>query len=224
MGPVQVVGEDDHYPKTVQGDPVDPPKFIIRAEKCPNRLGVEEILQHFQGEVISQDQVFERIKAGETEALYYIGGDPFTPLAAEHTGHVGKTLAAHRGGHSRNGTEPKSPLRFARRFFRRERRHVHQPRWFGPGHSADDSRSRGSPTRWPDLVGAFGPGGIVPRRQFAPGDWRGCSRTKGPSPGRFGRAWNVSLRERRGFLKRWQWPTAGKRGRQTGNRPETHTT
>ena len=31
--------------------PVEPVKFTIRAEKCPNRRGVEEVLRHFQGEV-----------------------------------------------------------------------------------------------------------------------------------------------------------------------------
>ena len=41
MGPVRVVGEDDKYPKDVHGRPVEPVKFTIRAEKCPNRRGVE---------------------------------------------------------------------------------------------------------------------------------------------------------------------------------------
>lgn len=85
MGSVSVVGEDDHYPKTVQGDPVDPPKFIIRAEKCPNRLGVEEVLKHFQGEVVSQDKVLERIKAGGIDSLYFAGGDPFITWTSEQT-------------------------------------------------------------------------------------------------------------------------------------------
>jgi NADH-quinone oxidoreductase subunit G len=84
MGPVQVVGEDDHYPKTIQGAPVSPPKFIIRAEKCPNRVGVEEVLKHFQGEVISQDQVFDRIGKGEIDSLYLAGGDPFVVWSSDH--------------------------------------------------------------------------------------------------------------------------------------------
>ena len=47
MGPVRVVGEDDKYPKDVHGRSVEPVKFTIRAEKCPNRRGVEAVLQHF---------------------------------------------------------------------------------------------------------------------------------------------------------------------------------
>ena len=37
LGPVPVVGEDDTYPKDRRGKPVQPVKFTIRAEKCPNR-------------------------------------------------------------------------------------------------------------------------------------------------------------------------------------------
>ena len=39
MGPVHTVGEDDKYPKDVHGRPIEPTKFTIRAEKCPNRRG-----------------------------------------------------------------------------------------------------------------------------------------------------------------------------------------
>ena len=53
LGPVPVVGEDDTYPKDVPWQPVEPVKFTIRAEKCPNRRGVEAVLKHFQGSVVS---------------------------------------------------------------------------------------------------------------------------------------------------------------------------
>ncbi len=46
------VGQDDTYPKDRRGRPAQPVKFTIRAEKCPNRKGVEAVLRHFQGEVI----------------------------------------------------------------------------------------------------------------------------------------------------------------------------
>jgi NADH-quinone oxidoreductase subunit G len=51
LGPVAVVGEDDTYPKDRRGKPIQPVKFTIRAEKCPNRRGVEETLKHFEGKV-----------------------------------------------------------------------------------------------------------------------------------------------------------------------------
>ncbi len=51
MAPVRVVGEDDKYPKDVHGKPTEPVRFTIRAEKCPNRRGVEAVLRHFAGDV-----------------------------------------------------------------------------------------------------------------------------------------------------------------------------
>jgi len=39
LGPVPKIGEDDTYPKDRKGRPVEPVKFTIRAEKCPNRRG-----------------------------------------------------------------------------------------------------------------------------------------------------------------------------------------
>lgn len=73
LGPVPVVGEDDRYPKDVHGTPVEPAKFTIHAEKCPNKNGVSAVLKQLQGEVIP----FEKI-AGETgvSALIFVGGYP----------------------------------------------------------------------------------------------------------------------------------------------------
>src|SRR5690606_16186733 len=45
LGPVPVRGEDEQFPGG----------FIIHAEKCPNRRGVEEILRHFTGKVETLD-------------------------------------------------------------------------------------------------------------------------------------------------------------------------
>jgi NADH-quinone oxidoreductase subunit G len=52
LGFVPVVGDDDTYPKDRRGRPLEPVKFTIRAEKCPNRRGVEAVLKHFEGSVI----------------------------------------------------------------------------------------------------------------------------------------------------------------------------
>ncbi|MGH7168911.1 MAG: molybdopterin-dependent oxidoreductase, partial [Gemmataceae bacterium] len=76
LGPVPVVGEDDTYPKDSKGRPVQPVKFTIRAEKCPNRRGVEAILHHYQGEVIGFDEVLRAAAAGEVQALYLAVGYP----------------------------------------------------------------------------------------------------------------------------------------------------
>jgi predicted molibdopterin-dependent oxidoreductase YjgC len=39
---------------------------------------VEEVLRHFQGEVIGHEAVLDRIAAGKTDSLYWVGGDPFS--------------------------------------------------------------------------------------------------------------------------------------------------
>jgi NADH-quinone oxidoreductase subunit G len=77
LGPVPVVGEDDTFPKDRRGRPVQPVKFTIRAEKCPNRRGVEEVLRHFQGEVIGFDQLLGG--AAQLKALYLTAG--YSPRA-----------------------------------------------------------------------------------------------------------------------------------------------
>jgi NADH-quinone oxidoreductase subunit G len=76
MGPVRVVGEDDKYPKDIHGRPMEPVKFTIRAEKCPNRRGVETAIRHFAGEVLPMGDVLGRAAAGDFAALYMVGGDP----------------------------------------------------------------------------------------------------------------------------------------------------
>ncbi|MEX2169953.1 MAG: molybdopterin-dependent oxidoreductase [Pirellulales bacterium] len=76
IGPVRVVGEDDTYPKDVHGRPVEPVTFTIRAEKSPNRLGVQLTLDHFGDQVLPLDQLLARAAEGEFAAVYLVGGDP----------------------------------------------------------------------------------------------------------------------------------------------------
>jgi NADH-quinone oxidoreductase subunit G len=72
LGPVPVVGEDDRYPKDVRGNPAEPTTFVIRAEKCPNRRGVEAVIQHLQGKVIQ----FEEAARQAIDAMWFAGGYP----------------------------------------------------------------------------------------------------------------------------------------------------
>jgi NADH-quinone oxidoreductase subunit G len=76
LGPVPVIGEDDTYPKDRRGRPVQPVKFTIRAEKCPNRKGVEAILRHFQGDLIDFAGVLRAADEGRLHALYIAAGYP----------------------------------------------------------------------------------------------------------------------------------------------------
>lgn len=73
MTPARVDGQDDSFPKDIRGNAVQPSKFTVRAEKAPNRLGVEAVLKHFQGEVIPSGKVLE---GGAYDTLLVVGGDP----------------------------------------------------------------------------------------------------------------------------------------------------
>ncbi len=79
LGPVPVVGEDDTYPKDRRGRPVQPVKFTIRAEKCPNRKGVEAVLARFQGKPIGFDEIVHSAAEGKVQALYLAAGYPPRP-------------------------------------------------------------------------------------------------------------------------------------------------
>lgn len=76
LGRVPVIGQDDTYPKNRRGEPIEPVKFTIHAEKCPNRRGVEEVLKHFQGEVVSFDDVLWSAGEGRVQALYIAASSP----------------------------------------------------------------------------------------------------------------------------------------------------
>lgn len=64
LGPVPILGEDETFKNG----------FTIRAEKCPNRRGVEEIVAHFMGRVATVDDLLAAIEAGEVRALWASGG------------------------------------------------------------------------------------------------------------------------------------------------------
>ncbi len=69
LAPVPVVGADDTYPKDVRGNPAEPVRFTIRAEKCPNRSGVARVLEHFAGEVV-------HLKDAPAQPVAFLGGYP----------------------------------------------------------------------------------------------------------------------------------------------------
>jgi NADH-quinone oxidoreductase subunit G len=64
LGPLPIVGEDETFKNG----------FTIRAEKCPNRRGVEEIVSHFMGRVATLDDLLAGVEAGEIGALWASGG------------------------------------------------------------------------------------------------------------------------------------------------------
>ena len=70
LGPVPVIGEDDHYPKT-RGSVAPKVKFTIRNEKCPNKKGIEQIIKHFEGDAIL---VSDYLSKNTPEALFIAAG------------------------------------------------------------------------------------------------------------------------------------------------------
>jgi NADH-quinone oxidoreductase subunit G len=76
MGPVRVEGKDDQFPKDIKGNVVEPVKFTIRAEKAPNRAGVEAVLNYFAGDVMPFEELLRLSSTGQFSAVYLVGGDP----------------------------------------------------------------------------------------------------------------------------------------------------
>jgi NADH-quinone oxidoreductase subunit G len=72
LGWVPVVGKDEKFPQDRKGNPVGAVKFTIRAEKAPNRRGVEEVLKHFHGEVLGFDRLIADV--GSIVSLYLTAG------------------------------------------------------------------------------------------------------------------------------------------------------
>lgn len=72
VGPTPIEGEDETFPKG-NGSPV---RFTIRAEKCPNRRGVEMVVQSFGGQAASFDEFVKHAGEGSFSAAWIVGGYP----------------------------------------------------------------------------------------------------------------------------------------------------
>ena len=73
-GPVPVSGEDDTYPKDRRGRATGTVKFTIRAEKCPNRKGIEAVVAHFQQKPVSFADLLAACDRDEVAFAYVTGG------------------------------------------------------------------------------------------------------------------------------------------------------
>lgn len=72
LGPIPSVSEDEHFP--VGCSPQDA-QFTIHAEKCPNRRGVQMVLDHF-GDAVELAPLLQRCTKGEVRGLWVVGGYP----------------------------------------------------------------------------------------------------------------------------------------------------
>lgn len=78
LGPVPVEGQDQLFPVGTT-DPSQA-KFIIRAEKCPNRRGVAAVLTHFGGPRLDYgtdgEQLFAALRKRRFHFVWITGGEP----------------------------------------------------------------------------------------------------------------------------------------------------
>jgi len=73
MGPVPMEGEDHHFPVGATGDAV---RFTILKEKCPNRRGIDMVLQAAGGDILTFEQFVEKSGKGDFSAAWIVGGYP----------------------------------------------------------------------------------------------------------------------------------------------------
>jgi anaerobic selenocysteine-containing dehydrogenase len=73
MGPIPMEGEDQSFPQGATGDAV---KFTILKEKCPNRRGIETLIESAGGTTLPYESYVEKFKAGEFKAAWVVGGYP----------------------------------------------------------------------------------------------------------------------------------------------------
>jgi NADH-quinone oxidoreductase subunit G len=64
VGPIPIEGQDETFKNG----------FTIRAEKCPNRRGVEEIVSHFMGRIATFEELIAAVEAGEIRGAWISGG------------------------------------------------------------------------------------------------------------------------------------------------------
>lgn len=64
VGYVPTLGEDESFPTG----------FTIRAEKCPNRNGVEAVVSHLAGALLGWDDFLTRLDQDEFDAVWITGG------------------------------------------------------------------------------------------------------------------------------------------------------
>ncbi|MGD2108006.1 MAG: 2Fe-2S iron-sulfur cluster-binding protein [Phycisphaerae bacterium] len=73
MGPIPTEGEDQHFPAGATGDDV---RFTILKERCPNRRGVEMLVDAAGGSTLSYEEFVENANAGNFTAAWIAGGYP----------------------------------------------------------------------------------------------------------------------------------------------------
>lgn len=79
-GYVPIVGSDQTFPKG----------FVIRAERCPNRRGIETLISKLGGPALSWDAFLKQAGEGKFKAAYVTGGYPEPWMTSEHAKSLGR--------------------------------------------------------------------------------------------------------------------------------------
>ncbi|MCH7870922.1 MAG: molybdopterin-dependent oxidoreductase [Planctomycetes bacterium] len=74
LGHVPIEGEDEKFPKG----------FTINAEKCPNRRGVQAVIEHFGGPTAGFDEFLTAAGEGKFDLVYLTGGYPQEWITKDH--------------------------------------------------------------------------------------------------------------------------------------------
>ncbi len=90
LGPVRIEGADQHFPQDRNGNPVEPIRFTIRAEKCPNRIGVQAVIDKLMPNPVSLDELTALTASGKVKVVYVVGGDPEGQFTAEQADALGR--------------------------------------------------------------------------------------------------------------------------------------
>jgi len=86
MGSVPVEGQDEKFPKD-DGQAV---RFTIRSEKCPNRRGVEMVLEAAGGTILPFDEFMKTASEAAFSAAWIVGGYPQAWVSKELAGALSK--------------------------------------------------------------------------------------------------------------------------------------
>ena len=102
LGPVPREGEDQTFPGASQNAGASPAAnvggdFTIRAEKCPNRRGVEKVLTKWCGRVTSFDEFLEELPGNQVDALWVAAGYPHDWITKDQAARLTnlQTLVVH---------------------------------------------------------------------------------------------------------------------------------
>jgi len=92
LGPVPTVGQDELFPQGAGGGNGDGKavKFTIRAEKSPNKRGVERIIAAMGGPTATFDEFSKKAADGGLKAAWIAGGYPTAWVSKEFAAAAGK--------------------------------------------------------------------------------------------------------------------------------------